>query len=155
MKSNLFPAILICMLLTLFAACSATQWAEFADVDPQQWDPLYVVEMQPQRDTLRTDRHYDLILCLRYKNDMAPRKVYLCVEEESLQTRPETRKVSLNLLDNGNNPVGHGNFGLYEVYDTLKRDFKVPEGYSVAIHPADNRPLPVGIVNVGLILSRR
>lgn len=98
---------------------------------------------------------YDLILVVRYASSCKLKELPLDLEEFSLsQEKPDSLKVNIGLFDNSDEPVGRGNYSIYETSDTLRRGMTVPEGYTVSVSSPLSEKETGGIRAIGIILSR-
>lgn len=152
MLNIMLMVLTISFLSLLLVSCNGTRWSQFADIDSRGWQTPELVEFRPERDSLNPDERFDVILCIRYKKNAVSPEACISLEEESLETEPSRVALRIPLLSRDGKPLGHGSHNLYETFDTLHRDFRIPDGYSVAVAPLPNHS-PAGIVNVGLILS--
>lgn len=76
---------------------------------------------------------FDLILTLRYSPADASSVIPLEITEEDENGEIETRQVSVRLRDKDGKPLGRKSVYLYEVSDTLRRNFALTDGYIVGI----------------------
>lgn len=154
--------LIICVASFVALASSCTRsipaaYSEFADI-PESGIPLdaeYEFTPVPLDSTEVGNGRFDLILVVRYSNRLKARSVILNVEEISLDDMsPDSTSVDLALFGDDGRPLGLGNYGIYEISDTLRRNISIPEGYSVTISSPMLPESTTGIKSLGLILSR-
>lgn len=153
----LFGALLsitiACGSCTKDSSAAYSQFVHIAETGiPEGWE--YEFNPLPTDSTLLPDTSFDEIIVVRYTNSFSSKSVILNIEEVSLEhERPDSLEIKLSLFSNKGRPLGKGNYGIYEVSDTIRKGIKIPEGYSVSV----SSPLPgestVGIKAIGIILS--
>ena len=98
---------------------------------------------------------YDLILVVRYGSSCKLKELPLNLEEFSLShEKPDSLKVNIGLFDNNDEPIGRGNYSIYETSDTLRRGVIIPEGYTISVSSPLRDNETEGIHAIGIILSR-
>ena len=130
-------------------------YADFATFDREGWDPVCVIPFfpWPMDSVLSPADRFDLILTLRYSPADASSVIPLEITEEDENGEIETRQVSVRLRDKDGKPLGHKSVYLYEVSDTLRRNFALTDGYSVGITSLSPLENTRGLRNIGLSLS--
>lgn len=99
-------------------------------------------------------RPYDVILTLRYTNRCHSRDVIFNIEQNSLgHTQPDSSQVVFHLFSPTGHPLGKGNYGVYELSDTIRRNYHVPDGYVVSVQSPLQESATVGIKSFGLIIE--
>lgn len=146
--------------LPILAACSQSYpvvYSEFADIDgegiPQNWE--YTFSPVPFDSTEMETGLFDVILIVRYSNRCASKSVIFDVESFSLQqSRPDSAKLNVQLITPDGAPAGKGNWGVFEITDTLAHAIKIPEGYVISVSsPLDSKSTE-GILDIGIKLLR-
>lgn len=98
---------------------------------------------------------YDVILVVRYNSSAKAGSIILDVEELSLRDEnPDTIRVSIPLFDDNDEPVGKGNYSIYEAADTLRHGIRIQDGYLLSVSTPLPREETIGIRSIGIILSR-
>lgn len=147
------------LLLFLMPGCGPIKVADysgFTAIGPAGMPTGWEYEFFPEEADSLLDLSipYDVIVAVRYTNRCASRSVILNIEEFSLnQEHPDSTISDIHLFDEEGQPLGQGNYGIFEVTDTIRKAYRVPEGYTLSV----STPLPssatVGIRAIGLILS--
>ncbi|MBD5298357.1 MAG: gliding motility lipoprotein GldH [Bacteroides sp.] len=155
---KILPALILFAFPVAIPGCdekSAPEYSGFEHI-PAQGIPLgWEFEFNPLAEdsvTLLSGTH-DVAVAIRYTNRCKARDVIINVEEISLlHDNPDSLTVTIPLFDKYGEPVGKGNFGIYEVTDTIRRGMRVPEGYTISL----SSPLPdsvtSGINAIGVIV---
>lgn len=155
-----FLRVLLLVSVSL-ALCSCKRWtgveySEFVDIPSSGIPQICVYDFSPEFEdsVCREVLPNFLVLSVRYTVNCPSRSIILDIEEMSLtHTIPDSTTVELPLFDEEGKPLGKGNYGIYEVNDTIRKNMKVPEGYTVSV----SSPLPPektkGIRAVGIILK--
>lgn len=96
----------------------------------------------------------DVILTLRYTNRCHSRDVIFNIEQNSLRhTQPDSSQVVFHLFSTEGHPLGKGNYGVYELSDTIRKNFNVPDGYVVSVQSMLPESATTGIKSLGLIIK--
>lgn len=142
--------------LFIITACSKVtpvEYSRFYDIPSDGMPQEMVYEFNPvPADSASIGKDlYDVVLTVRYNNRCRSSNVILDIEEISLENmRPDSTRIDIPLFDNEGKPAGSGNFGLFEISDTLRRAVPLQEGYSVSV----SSPLPgeqtAGINAIGI-----
>lgn len=153
-----YISILFGMLL-IMPGCShinVADYSGFANIPPEGMARDWAFEFSPFVDdsTLSTSVPYDVVIAVRYTNNCPSGSVVFNIEEFSLHhEHPDSSTVRLQLFDDDGFPVGRIRYGINEVSDTIRRGYRIPEGYTLTL----SSPLPTdataGIRSVGLVLS--
>lgn len=156
MKPKYFIAILLSFILPGCGHIKVADYSGFTAIGPNGMLTGWEYEFCPQESDTLLDLSipYDVIVAVRYTNRCASRSVILNIEEFSLKhEHPDSIVVDIPLFDEEGYPLGQGNYGIFEVTDTLRKAYLIPEGFSLSV----STPLPssttVGIRAIGLILS--
>lgn len=150
--------IILSGIITLCCSCRRVNnvvYSDFVSFDEEGWDPICVLPFYPSPiDSVKnTDDRFDLILTLRYSPGKATSEIPIEITEEDENGVMATKRLTIRLRDNNGKPRGRKSICLYEISDTLKRDFKLPEGYLVNITSLSPSSNTRGLYNVGLTLS--
>lgn len=153
----LFSLPLIACGITSCGKLTPVVYSEFVNIGdkgiPQYWD--YTFSPVPFDSTELELGHYDVILIVRYSNKCVSRSVIFDIESFSItQSHPDSTRVEIPLFKTDGVPVGKGNFGVFEITDTLSRDIKLPEGYVISISTPIPEEETKGIIDIGIKLSR-
>ncbi|MDE7116669.1 MAG: gliding motility lipoprotein GldH [Muribaculaceae bacterium] len=130
-------------------------YSDFATFDREGWDPVCVIPFfpWPVDSVLSPSDRFDLILTLRYSPADASSVIPLEITEEDENGEIGTHRVSVRLRDKEGKPLGRKSVYLYEVSDTLRRDFALADGYLVGITSLSPLENTRGLRNIGLTLS--
>lgn len=129
-------------------------YSEFIDLGTNGWDPINILPYNPYPidSTMNPGERFDLILTVRYSlrgNDTSlPIQIY---EESSLGV-VENRRITVPLRNSRGEPLGRKGVVLYEVSDTLRRNFVLPPHYDVSITSLAPRSRTRSIRAIGLTL---
>ncbi len=148
------------LLLSVAGGCrhiDSVGYSNFVTFDkegiPQGWE-FDFSPMERDSAALISTPH-DAVVVVRYTNTCPSRSIILDIEELSLVSdKPDSLRVEIPLFDKEGIPLGRGNFGIFEVTDTIHRNMKVPEGYVISVSSPLPTNLTEGVNAIGLILSR-
>lgn len=129
---------------------------DFADIEPEGWDPLFTPEFTPHpADTLALARdRYDLWVILRYTRKCRISELPLTVEELSDDEPFMKERATVSLFDNDGTPTGDGKLGIYEKGIRIRSDIALPAEYKITVGHLLNKDDTQGILNVGVMLRR-
>lgn len=142
-----------------FSACGrlgGVEYSGFEDIGPEGWQPERCLEFSPwPLDSLRAvNTRYDVILCVRYSGRCRLKALPVEIETVSLQgSKPDTLQLSVPLYSAFGVRQGKGPYDVYEIMDTIARDFRLPQGYTVTLSNPLDAVSTRGITNLGIILS--
>ncbi len=145
------------MAVTALVACLLSgctdrmpSYSAFRSVSPRGWAPddEKVFEPWPSDSARTATERYEVRMCLRY-HVPSVEEARLVVETESLSGSARTDTVCLPLLHDGGRPAGKGAHGLFSLEHTLDTGLRLPEGYTLSIHPADTLR---SLSEIGIIL---
>lgn len=131
-------------------------YSHFECLGNEGWDPVMVLPFFPfPMDSIITpaDR-YDLILTLRYSPRTSTAVIPLEISEEDENGPMESRRLNIRLRDDNGNFIGRGGLPMYEISDTIKRNFKLPDGYLVELASLSPEENTTCIHSVGLSLRK-
>lgn len=156
MPRILLPFLLIFLMLTSCNEVKQTAYSEFVAFGSDGWDPVCVLDFAPYPvDSVCTPGDkFDLILTLRYSPRDLAEVIPIEITEEDEEGVIGTRRVSIPLCDADGKPRGKRGIALYEISDTIKKGFSLPDGYSISVQslsPAENT---LCLRNLGIILVR-
>lgn len=151
-------AIILTGITVFFGSCRRVDnvvYSEFANFDSRGWDPVCVLPFSPwpMDSIINTGDKFDLILTLRYAPDYATSLIPLEITEEDENGVFATTRVSVRLLDKNGKPRGRKSVYLYEISDTLRKGFKLSDGYAVNIATLSPPSNTRGLRNLGLTLA--
>ncbi len=145
----------VALLLCACGGIDRVGYSRFVDVPVEGWAPELSFAFDPEdTDSTRRQEACDLVVSVRYTTAYPYRELWLTLEEFSQEGYLRTDTVQLELTDGRGHPVGRGKLGLFTVTDTIRRNFKVPEGYHVEISHALTDEDLEGVRNIGLTLLR-
>lgn len=146
------------MMVTL-AACvylPTVHYSQFVSIPaegmPKDWQ--FTFSPADSIDSIARQIPVNVIVAVRYAGRCRARNIVLNVEEMALDfEHPDSSAISLQLFTDDGRPLGRGVYGVYEISDTLRRNFIIPEGYFISI----SSPLPTdmtrGINDLGIVVG--
>lgn len=145
--------------VTLFASCSEvenTAYSDFVAFGTDGWDAACVVGFSPYPadSILSPGDKFDLIVTLRYSARNLSGDIPLEITEEDEEGVTGSTRVNIRICDNDGKPIGKKGIALYEISDTIRRDFSLPEGYSLSISSLSPPENTLCLRNLGITLSR-
>lgn len=159
-KSTIVFLLTILITILLSAGCGKTNLPEVdysrfymipEEGIPQNW----VYEFNPtQSDSLSViSKAHNIVIVVRYTYECASEEVVLNLEEMSLDNqKPDSTELRLRLFDKKGNPAGRRGYGIFEVSDTIRRNFRIGDGYALSV----SSPIPDeqtrGIKAIGIVL---
>lgn len=130
-------------------------FSEYTHIPPRGIPQGWEFEFNPMVSdsiSLAEGRH-DVVVAVRYTNRSRARNVIIKVEEMSFwHDSSDTLTLTIPLFDYNGRPLGKGNFGVYELADTIRRDMKIPPGYTVSISSPLPDSITAGISDLGVII---
>lgn len=150
--------------LLLFALPSALRgcgdirtpdYSEYTHIPPEGIPQGWEFEFNPigSDSASLVDGRHEVVVALRYTNRSRTRNLILNVEEMSLwHETPDTLTLTIPLFDSNGRPLGKGNYGVYEIADTIRKNMKVPPGYSIALSSPLSDSVTSGISDIGVIV---
>lgn len=129
-------------------------YSDFRSFGSDGWDPGTVLSFAPwpmDSVVMPADR-FDMVLTLRYIPRPGVSVIPIEITEEDEDGVTAIRRINVRLRKSDGNPRGHRDISLYEISDTIRRRFAIPQGYLVeltSLSPADNT---AGLKNIGLSL---
>lgn len=156
MPRFLFIAILTLLAFTSCNEVKQTAYSEFVAFGSDGWDPVCTLDFfpYPTDSVITTGDKFDLILTLRYSPRDLASAIPMEITEEDEEGVIGSKRVTVPLCDADGKPRGKRGIALYEISDTIKKDFSLPDGYSISVQslsPADNT---LCLRNLGIILVR-
>lgn len=128
------------------------EFSEFVPVASDGWDSRDAVCFDPiGLDSI--GRPLTMILSVRYSGRRALTPLRLAVECDDERGVHVNDTITLPLFNADGSPKGRGRYGVYEVSDTLLRNFSPGFGLGVSVTPLDGKEATRGILNVGLIVT--
>lgn len=131
-------------------------YSDFVAFGTEGWDPLYVIDFSPfpVDSVLEHGEKFDIILTLRYSPKHLAQQIPIEVTEEDEGGVIGTSRISVSLCDADGKPKGKRGIALYEISDTLKRDFVLPEGYMLSLSSLSPSSNTLCLRNLGITLKR-
>ncbi|MDE7438387.1 MAG: hypothetical protein K2M93_07870 [Muribaculaceae bacterium] len=156
MPRILFSILMIFLMLTSCEEVKQTAYSEFVAFGSDGWDPVCTLDFTPYpTDSVITPgEKFDIILTLRYSSRNLTDAIPMEITEEDEEGVMATEQVTIALCDRNGKPRGKRGVALYEISDTIKKDYSLPDGYSISIqslYPADNT---LCLRNLGIILVK-
>lgn len=129
----------------------------YVDIDPAGWNRLDNVEFEiMHRDsTPIVGNGYDIMLNVRHTSSYRYRNLALAIETVDVEGVQTVDTISIPISNSAGKWEGRGSYGIYETSTILKKDVSIPEGYTISVSPAMNENPLTGIVNTGIIVSKR
>ncbi len=160
---KLFAPILLLALPAALRGCDELRtpnFSEYTHIPPQGIPQGWEFEFNPMApDAISADSAalaqgvHDVVVAIRYTNRSLARNVIINVEEMSLQhERPDSLSLTIPLFDSDGRPTGKGNFGVYELADTIRRGIPIPEGYTISLSSPLADSITSGISDIGIII---
>lgn len=143
-------------MLTSCKEVKTTAYSDFVAFGSDGWDPVATIDFSPYpADSVITPgERFDLILTLRYSPRNLAQVIPLEITEEDEEGVIATRHVSIPLCDTDGKPRGKKSIALYEVSDTIRSRFPLPDGYSISIQSLSPTENTLCLRNLGMILVR-
>lgn len=131
-------------------------YSHYESIGGAGWDPTMVVGFSPAPvdTTLSPNQEYSLVLNIRYKGDTPAKELPLLLSEENSEGEMASQTIKVQIRDKKGMPRGKKGLVLYELSDTIKTGFKVPEGYWIEITSMCPEEYSKGITEVGLELVK-
>lgn len=158
MKTTLIQTVVIAAILAACGSCRRIDnvvYSEFAAFGNEGWDPVCAVNFSPwpSDSIMNPSDRYNVILTLRYSPQEATSEIPLEITEEDETGVIDVRRVTMRVRDDDGTLIGRKSVVLHEIADTLRRNFKIPDGYNISItslSPADNTRC---LRNIGMTLT--
>ena len=142
----------------ILSSCGSgdTVWTKSVGLPHSTWEFGNKLVFQPDSDKLEKNKVKKLVLFVRYKDDAAMKTLPLIIETESAVEGNEYSLDSINidLFDKKGEPLGHGNYGIYEKADTFNLRYPIVEGWTLTANPASASEAADGIVAFGISLLK-
>lgn len=132
-------------------------FSEFAYIPEEGINPSAIIAFSPEEsDTaLNFSGNYDLVMVVRYTLQCPSESLGFSLEEFSLdREESDSTRRELKLFNSKGRPLGKGGYGVFEIRDTIHRDYPVPEGYALSVSSLIPREASKGIKSVGLLIYR-
>lgn len=140
------------------SGCSQIKTADysgFTNIGIEGMPTDWVYEFSPfsPDSTLNLPGVYDVVIAVRYTNNCPSQSVIFNIEQFSLaHEHPDSSRVEIPLFDKEGTALGKNRYGINEITDTIRRGYRIPEGYTLSL----SSPLPTestaGIQSVGLVI---
>lgn len=165
MKALQYAAIVLAV-----AACScdripaASEWlpqaeySKFADIPesgiPRNWEYVFCATESDSAALLKGS--HNAVVVVRYTYSCPSQSIVLNLEEMSFShTKPDSLTVRIPLFSKSGKPLGKGTYGIFEISDTIHKDFAVPDGYTVSVSSPVPDEKTVGIKSVGIVINSK
>lgn len=158
MKALLRIASVIMLIILSCGSCRRVEgvvYADYESFDGNGWDPACLLSFSPipLDSVITTADRYDIVLTLRYSPANASKTLPIEISEEDENGVISTRRVNIHLRKPDGKFRGRKSIHLYEITDTIRRDFRRPDGYIVnlsSLSPAVNTQC---LRNLGISMS--
>lgn len=157
----------IAAVLSALAVCSCgntdrplrPSYSHFERIPTDGWDPTDIIQFEPwpldSTETANNVYRMDLVLRYSARNSLESLPLALTIEDGNGETITDTIVI-------GNGPAGvrkptwheRTQYGVREVTAGLQEHVRLSDGYAVSISPLIERNNTVGLLNVGLMLTR-
>lgn len=154
-----FAGVVAFLMLALTSSCDQLDrvaYSHYESIGGEGWDPAMVVGFSPAPtdSTLSSNQEFYLVLNIRYKGDTPAKELPLLISEENSDGEMASQTIKVQIRDKNGMPRGKKGLVLYELSDTIRTDFKVPDGYWIEITSMCPAEYSRGITEVGLELIR-
>lgn len=156
-----YSSFLLAAMIIMLPGCSQIKTADysgFTNIGNEGMPTDWVYEFSPfsPDSTLNLSGVYDVVITVRYTNNCPSQSVIFNIEQFSLiQDQPDSVRIEIPLFDDEGTPLGKSRYGINEMTDTIRRGYRIPEGYTLSL----SSPLPTeataGIKSVGLVLANQ
>ncbi len=162
-RNGIVITIVIVLAAVALCVCSCRKdpipvYSSHVNFDSSGWDPLRALEFQPYPvDSLIDKNGYDVIIYLRYNRRSKLAELPVEIEEVALEGEladvPRESVRYIKLADEDKNPRGKYSHGIYEIVDTIARDFKIPDGYTLTLSHSLPQGNTSGLMSLGIVMS--
>ncbi len=153
-----YSSFLLAAMIIVLPGCSQIKTADysgFTNIGNEGMPTNWVYELSPfsPDSTLTLPGVYDVVIAVRYTNNCPSQSVIFNIEQFSLaHEQPDSARIEIPLFDKEGVALGKTRYGINEMTDTIRRGYRIPEGYTLSL----SSPLPTeataGIKAVGLVL---
>lgn len=159
-SATLIQTILVAAIAATSISCRRIDnvvYSQFWAFGSEGWDPVCPVNFAPWPvdSIVNPADRFDMILTLRYSPKDASAEIPIEITEEDENGVIDTRRVTMRLRHENGNLRGHRSVFLYEISDTLRKDFRIPDGYSVSVTSLSPGSNTLALRNIGLTLTSR
>lgn len=147
--------------LSLLTACSGHDvvcFSHFYEFTPDgiPTDFEYLFSPLCPDTAVTAARPVDKVLVVRYNINCRSKSIILNFEETSLVGDSiSSFSKEVRLFDDTGHPLGRGNYGIFELSDTLSRDITLPPGYTLTVSSPLPKKSTSGVEAIGLVISHR
>lgn len=142
-----------CLLISGCVNSDNVVYSRFKALSDQEWHKGQYLEFEID-SLVEKDADYDVLLVIRH-NDTYKYKTLCVVVEEYMRGEIELAdSIDINLVNTDGKWRGKGQYGLYEIVDTLRRDEQLSESYLVSLCHGMKREIVEGITDVGIVVKR-
>lgn len=153
--SLIIAALILPMLAGSCRRVENVVYSEFELLGSQGWDPARILSFAPMPvDSVVSDSdRFDLILTARYLPAAGISELPLEITEEDENGVFADHRLTLRLRDEKGNPRGRKSISLYEISDTVKKNFHLPDGYLIEIASFSPISDTEGLQSLGLTMT--
>lgn len=129
-------------------------YSDFRSFGSEGWDPETILSFAPwpMDSVVMPHDRFDMVLTIRYTPHPGVSVIPIEITEEDENGVTANRRINVRLRKSDGTPRGHRDISLYEISDTIRRRFVLPQGYLVeltSLSPPDNT---AGLKNIGISL---
>lgn len=142
-----------CLLLSGCVNSDNVVYTKFKSLSNQEWHKGQYLEFDLD-SVADEDSNYDVLLVVRH-NDTYKYNSMCVVVEEFVQGESETTdSIDIKMANEDGRWVGRGQYGLYEVIDTLKRGDRLSKRYLISVCHGMRCVTVEGVSDVGIVVKR-
>lgn len=141
-----------CLLLSGCVNSDDVVYSQFKSLSNQEWNKGHYLEFEI--DSIADAKsNYDVMLVVRH-NDTYKYKSMCVVVEEFVQGESETTdSIDIKMSNDEGRWTGRGQYGLYEVIDTLKSNEQLSEHYLISVCHGMRSEIIEGVSDIGVIVK--
>lgn len=152
------PAIFaVAIILSACDRLPEVNYSGFADIPSEGMPEGWSYQFCPtEKDSLPLiQENHNAVIVVRYSAQCPSKSIFLNLEENSFShSSPDSLSVEIPLFSKNGKPLGKGVYGVFEISDTIHRDFKVPDGYQLTVSSPVPSEHTKGIKAVGLVITK-
>lgn len=148
------------IMIIILAACDLNEhvaWSHFEKIDSDGWDPADRIEFiaQPADSLAALKEQYAGKMIIRYSGRRAIAPFHVVVETENDNGPISCDTILVRLFKDSGHPVGKGNYGVYETEYSITPSQRISDGYSVTLYPLARKESTMGLLNAGVIFTKK
>lgn len=142
-----------CLLLSSCINSDDIVYTDFQSVDEDGWVNNQYIEFQLD-SVVNQQADVDVLLVVRYSEGYDYELLCLVNEEIVSTCDVKTDTIEIKLADSDGRLIGRGQNGLYEVVDTLHRNLRINDYYSLSLAHGMREKSIKGINDIGIIIKK-